>query len=245
MNIKRGVGSSPDFLDSLIVLLVSVGLALFLLWATSRTQRIVAFEDLPQWLHDFFSSIWTSIAAGSAGIGLAVVKALKRNPTGSRPNYMLWILGTTVIILLLIFLLPRMFKAPEPPAVTRSPLESTPVPPPPTLHTEDREGNQYVITWEVDPACQHFQPDSNHRCTFTHTQTSFAGDNTRYDHWDISLKAPGPVSEVSCQATGSNEFNEVKGDTRGELEGEWARCRGWINGGDSNIRLTAHYQRLW
>lgn len=111
-------------------------------------------------------------------------------------------------------------------------------------HTEDRNGNQYIINWEIDPACRGAH-DAQHPCNFTHTQRSFAGDNTPYDHWDIGVEAPGPVTQVECQTTGPNEFNEVKGDTRGLIGGRLARCTGWINGGDFPIRMTVHYKMRW
>lgn len=95
------------------------------------------------------------------------------------------------------------------------------------------------------PTCRGFTDDGQHRCSFTRTQTSFAGDNTPFDHWDMSVKAPGAVSNVVCQTTGSNEFNEVKGDTKGLIEGDWGRCKGWINGGDAPVNLTVYYEMLW
>jgi hypothetical protein len=40
---------------------------------------------------------------------------------------------------------------------------------------------------------------------------------------------------------GSNEFNEIKGDTKGKGDSNIARCSGWINGGDGEIRMTVRY----
>ncbi len=125
-------------------------------------------------------------------------------------------------------------KRPEPPA-----------PQAPTFHDTDRDGNKYVVNWDSDPNCSGFDHAASHRCNFTHTQMSFAGDNTPYDHWDLKFEAPGPVTSVICQTTGSNEFNQVKGDNKGEIDGHWARCQGWINGGDAPIHMTAYYQQHW
>ena len=121
----------------------------------------------------------------------------------------------------------------------------SPAPPVPTFHDMDREGNKYVVNWDSDPNCSNFDHATSHRCNFTHTQMKFAGDNTPYDHWDLKFEAPGPITSVTCQPTGSNEFNQVKGDTRGEIDGHWATCQGWINGGDAPIHMTAYYQQKW
>jgi hypothetical protein len=118
-------------------------------------------------------------------------------------------------------------------------------PPSAALHTEDKDGNKYVVNWQMDPACHNFVADATHRCKFTHTQMSFAGDNTPYDHWDLSVQAPGAVYAVECQTVASNEFNEIKGDTRGEIDGSWARCKGWINGGDGPVNVHAFYKQSW
>lgn len=117
--------------------------------------------------------------------------------------------------------------------------------PVPTFHDTAPDGSKYVVNWDSDPNCSNFDHAANHRCNFTHTQMSFAGDNTPYDHWDLKFKAPGPVTSVVCQTTGSNEFNQVKGDTKGEIDGDWATCQGWINGGDAPIHMTAYYQQRW
>jgi hypothetical protein len=118
-------------------------------------------------------------------------------------------------------------------------------PPQPTFHDTDPDGNKYVVSWDSDPNCSNFDHAPTHRCNFTRTQMSFPGDNTPYDHWDLKFETPGPVTSVACQPTGGNEFNQVKGDTRGEIDGHWATCQGWINGGDAPIHMTAYYQQKW
>src|ERR1035438_9453935 len=114
-----------------------------------------------------------------------------------------------------------------------------------TWHTEDEKGIAYSLSWLIDPACRDVgSQDDKHRCHFVRTQTSFAGDNTPYDQWNLSLEAPGPVYDVTCVPTGSNEFNEVKGNTKGVPDGNLGRCSGWINGGDAPIRMTVLYKML-
>jgi hypothetical protein len=114
VKVKREqTSTSPGFLDSIIILLVSAALVIFLLWATSRTQGLGdTFEHLPDWLRDSYRAIWASVVTGATGIGLLIVKGFKEkgNP---RPNYLLYILGTTVLLLLLIFFLPKVFRRPD------------------------------------------------------------------------------------------------------------------------------------
>jgi len=114
-----------------------------------------------------------------------------------------------------------------------------------TWHTEDEKGIPYSLTWSIDPACRQTQKiDATHGCHFVRTQQSFAGDNTPYDQWNLSLGAPGPTYDVTCEPTGSNEFNEIKGNTKGHPDGNVGRCSGWINGGDAEIRMTVLYKML-
>jgi hypothetical protein len=113
MNANRRWSDAPGFLDSIIIILVAAALVLFLLWATSRTQHITAFEQLPDWLKDSYHAVWTSAASGATGIGLAIVRVFTRKPEDPRPNYLLWIMVVTVFVLILIFFLPRVFAQPE------------------------------------------------------------------------------------------------------------------------------------
>ena len=57
------------------ITLVSGAIVIFLLWATSRTLGINAFEHLPDWLEKAYNAVWTSAVAGTAGIGLAGERA--------------------------------------------------------------------------------------------------------------------------------------------------------------------------
>lgn len=111
---RQRTSSAPGLLDSIIIFLVSAAVVLFLLWATSRTQGLIAFENLPSWLEGSYRAIWGSVVTGAAGIGLAIVQALKRKPEDPRPNYLLWIITLVAIMLLAIGLLPRVFSSPNP-----------------------------------------------------------------------------------------------------------------------------------
>src|SRR5258707_548294 len=113
MHANRKANAAPGFLDSIIIILVAAALVLFLLWATSRTQHIVALEQLPDWIRDSYHAVWTAAASGATGIGLAIVRVLARRPEDPRPNYLLWIMLVTLLLLVLIFLLPKVYARPE------------------------------------------------------------------------------------------------------------------------------------
>lgn len=101
--------SAPGFLDSSIILLMSAALVLFLLWATSRTIGVNSFENLPSWLERSSNAIWTSFVSGILGICLVFAK-VKLRLYESHPNYLLLIGITTIIMLVLIYLLPLVFN---------------------------------------------------------------------------------------------------------------------------------------
>jgi hypothetical protein len=105
--------SAPGFLDSIIIILVSAAIVIFLLWATSRTMGINVMENLPAWLEKAYNAVWTSVAAGTAGIGLAIVNLFKRKTEDPRPNYLLLIGITTVSMILLILFMPKLFAQRE------------------------------------------------------------------------------------------------------------------------------------
>jgi len=111
--MRYGVGeetdSAPGFLDSSIILLMSAALVLFLLWTTSRTIGVDSFENLPSWLSRSSNAIWTSFVSGSLGICLVFAKA-KLHRYDSHSNYLVLIAITTVIMLVLIYVLPLVFN---------------------------------------------------------------------------------------------------------------------------------------
>lgn len=85
-------------------------------------------------------------------------------------------------------------------ADTRPPAHTDPQTPSIKLlewHDEGPDGNKYEMAWSMDPACHNPIPDpATHHCYFTQTQMSMAGDNTPFDHWDLSIDLPGPVTKV-------------------------------------------------
>lgn len=232
--------AQAGFVDTLIIILVSAALVIFLLWAASRATGLEAFEHLPSWLQDSYKAIWSSVAAGTAGFGLAVFKFLTRKQNDRHPNYLLLIGITTGCLLVAIFLLLQMFKAQAKVPPKQPP--SDPVNPAPTWHNEDPSGNPYVDSFNMDPNCtQHPERiTTTHRCSFDHTQISEPGDGTPYDTWHLYIDAPGPITEIVCEPTGSHEIK-----ARGIKEGNTAECTGEINGNDGEIRFNVKYQQLW
>jgi hypothetical protein len=149
--------------------------------------------------------------------------------------------ASAALALFLVVFLGYRYQPPtisQPPDLVKSPVSSD-------WHDTDPQGQSYTIVWEADPACLHVGSDATHRCSFEHAQVSFPGDNTPYDRWNLLLEAPGPVYDVLCEPLGTHEFNEVKGDARGQGESNIARCSGWINGGDGPIRMTVKYRQRW
>jgi hypothetical protein len=188
------------------------------------------------------------LALAAAGIGAIVPGTISTNAPGIAKAG-----GAAAFFVIVLALFNCPSTSPNPAntgqASGGSPAPTPKEPQPPKKqewHTEDESGSQYKVVWRIDPACHETdRQDAKHICQFAHTQTSFAGDNTPYDQWNISLEAPGPVYDVECEPLGSNEFNEVKGVTKGENDGNFARCRGWINGGDGEIKMTVLYKQKW
>jgi hypothetical protein len=138
-------------LDSLIVLLASTGLALFLLWAASRIQGVTAFEVLPDWLRSSYGAFWGLLLSGT-GVGLAIIKVLKRKGQ-STFNFLYAILGTSAALLLAIVLLTHLFKPPG--SVATGKTNETSLPPkadPSTVQKSVSPKTECVIALNQDVA---------------------------------------------------------------------------------------------
>ena len=94
----------PDLIDASIILLISTSINIFIFWLASQSMDDTVFAQLPDFITGTFSSIWASIAAGTAGVGLVVVKALVRKGQ-PRPHYLLYILVSSLSICLIVVLL--------------------------------------------------------------------------------------------------------------------------------------------
>jgi hypothetical protein len=97
-------------IDSFIIILISAAVVLFLLWAAYKRLGMNNFDVLPLWLERGYNAIWTALAAGTAGVGLAIVKGLQQRRTnnGKDTNYLLLIGITTLIMLALIVGIPKL-----------------------------------------------------------------------------------------------------------------------------------------
>jgi hypothetical protein len=104
-------------------------------------------------------------------------------------------------------------------------------------------------TWTVGPNCVGVTNTAQHVCEFAHTQLHVGADPTPYDQWDLIVIEPGIVTSVSCQIMGPNSMPYTAG-FGGSKVNPWAGahysnvgiCRGWINGGNGPIKVTATYQ---
>jgi hypothetical protein len=192
--------SSPGFLDSIIIILVSSALVLFLLWVTSRVRGIDAFEHLPGWLSESYHAIWTSIATGTAGIGLAIVKVLTRKPQDRRPNYLLLIGITTVVMVIFIFILPKAFKQREDGrriADTNPEIDTKPV-----KNILPKKQN-CVQTYEHSPEKTDVRDVEIHKLPSVLLDEFWGGDPNRLQLFTIRLQFPGRVVNATCAPTDS------------------------------------------
>jgi len=104
-----------------------------------------------------------------------------------------------------------------------------------------------TITWNPRPNCKDSAP-AQRWCEFKRTQLHVGEDHTPYDQWNLIVEAPGPVKSVTCQITGTNQFEYMAafgGPKRnpfpGDHYGNVAICRGWINGGEAPVIVTVTY----
>jgi hypothetical protein len=191
--------SSPGFLDSIIIILVSSALVIFLLWVTSRVIGIDAFEHLPGWLSESYHAIWTSIATGTAGIGLAIVKALTR-PQDRRPNYLLLIGITTVMMVIFIFILPRAFKQRD--DRSRAPDAKSEIDPKLGKGALLKKQN-CIQTYEHSPEKTDVKDVEIHNLPSVLLDEFWGGEPNRLQLFTIRLQYPGRVVNATCSPTDS------------------------------------------
>src|SRR5713226_6500935 len=97
--------SDFGFINSLLVVLVSLGLTVVLLWIVSRLLGQSWFEHLPDWLQSGYTKALTGLFSGGS---LATI-VYKKLTSPKSPDFLWPILGVTgillVVILLLVYLL--------------------------------------------------------------------------------------------------------------------------------------------
>ncbi len=98
-------------LDAIAILLLACTLALGVLWlarpAVAKTPTIM----IPDFIQKAYSSIWTYLT----GAGGSAVLAFLRGDKTRRPNYLVWTLGTTVVLIGLTFGVGFISPTPPPP----------------------------------------------------------------------------------------------------------------------------------
>lgn len=97
-------------LDSVIILILGCMLALILLWISAQLVGTEKFEKLPDWLTKAASSIWTYLTGVASSSLLALVRRRSGDPG---PNYLLWIFGTAIVMLMIVFGLAAVLPPPD------------------------------------------------------------------------------------------------------------------------------------
>jgi hypothetical protein len=88
----------PDLTEAFIILLISAAIVIFMFWIATQQLGQDTFSQLPPYISGAFKSIWTSVATGATGIGLALVKAFTRG-NRPQPDYLKYIGMTTFCLL--------------------------------------------------------------------------------------------------------------------------------------------------
>jgi len=94
----------PDLTETLIILLISAAMTMFVFWISSQYLGRENFSRLPDWISGPYKLIWTSATTGVVGVGLAIVKAF-RTKSKSHPDYLKYVGITTSCMLVPIFVI--------------------------------------------------------------------------------------------------------------------------------------------
>ncbi|CDZ59601.1 hypothetical protein [Neorhizobium galegae] len=94
----------PDIIDVFIIILLAAAVDIFIFWMATQFIANPVFQTLPDFVTGALSGVWTSIATGTAGIGLVLVKYLA-TARAERPNYFVYVAGTAAGLFVLILLL--------------------------------------------------------------------------------------------------------------------------------------------
>jgi hypothetical protein len=118
------------------------------------------------------------------------------------------------------------------------------------LHDTDQQGSPYSIEWQIDPACRKFSSSDGPRgtklqCQLNHAGIHINGDNTPFDLWFFQVDAPGPITEIACRPTGSNEPTDHPEYNKTSISGNSANCAGLINGGDGDVIVSVKWRQPW
>ena len=81
---ERTPSPKPDLMASLIVLFISAAINIFVFGFSSQYLGKENFQRLPDWIIGTYRGVWSSVAVGGAGIGLAIVE-LSRTDENQAP----------------------------------------------------------------------------------------------------------------------------------------------------------------
>lgn len=113
----RPFGGPISLLESVIVALTSCSLVLFIFTIGARLMGDSTFDNLPEFLKDSYSAIWSAGAvAGGALVGSVIDTFSKRE--GSRANFFLYILTTTIVVIVLSWATMAVSRSMERPKFT-------------------------------------------------------------------------------------------------------------------------------
>jgi len=129
----------PDLIDVFIILLLSAAIDIFIFTIATQAMGRDSFQHLPDFLMNTYSSVWTSVASGAAGIGLVIVKSLG-TPKENRLNYMALVLMTAIGLLAGIFAI----------ALATKWMNSAPVPFPPQGVSMIDIGRDYTDVFDFE-----------------------------------------------------------------------------------------------
>jgi hypothetical protein len=91
--------AKPDLTGTLVILLFSAAITIFVLWIANQAIGNSVFGTLPDWVVGASKGIWTSMTTGAAGFGLAIAKSFGRRG-GPQPDYLRYVGITTACLFL-------------------------------------------------------------------------------------------------------------------------------------------------
>ncbi|HYX09212.1 MAG TPA: hypothetical protein VE912_20935 [Bacteroidales bacterium] len=85
-------------LDTLFILFTSFSLLLLVFWMAGQLIGSDLFNELPDWTGKILNSLWGFLISGGISVLIYWLKPGRKNS----PNYIIWILATTLFLLLMI-----------------------------------------------------------------------------------------------------------------------------------------------
>jgi tetratricopeptide (TPR) repeat protein len=102
-DVKVEPKANPELIDVFIIILMAGAIDIFVFSMATQFVHDPVFQNLPSFIKDAYTAVWTSAVAGGAGIGAAIVKAFTRSPGTQTPNYIVYVLVTALAVFVAIF----------------------------------------------------------------------------------------------------------------------------------------------